>query len=145
MLSAIVWNDAYARASLAAEKQGVPLVDVLMQPPGDRPPLHWCMEAQTSRSDRLGLGEIDMEEEGEIALHLTMRVGRISTPDALTHCTAMSVLFRAQQADALPWPVGLYYDGQSLFPPDPDTTGNWVSMSLMIRYRYQDRIIRELD
>ena len=145
MLSVIIWNDAYARASLVAEKQNIPLVDVLMQPPEDRPPIHWRMEAQTSRSDRLGLGGNAMEEEGEIALHLTMRVGRISTPDALTHCTAMSILFRAQQADAQPWPEGLYYDGQSLYPPDPDTTGNWVSMSLMIRYRYQDRIIRELD
>ncbi|WP_336946886.1 hypothetical protein [Asaia sp. HN010] len=140
MLSVIVWNDAYARASLAAEKQGIPLVDVLMRPPEDRPPLHWRMEAQTSRSERFATGEEFMEEEGEIALHLTMRVGRISTPDALTHCTAMSVLFRAQLDDALPWPEGLYYDGQSLYPPDPDTTGNWISMSLMIRYRYQDRL-----
>jgi len=145
MLSAIVWNDAYARASLAAEKQNIPLVDVLLQPQENRPEIYWRIEAQTSRSDRLGLGETGMEEEGEIALHLTMRVGRISTPNALTHCTAMSVLFRAQQADALPWPEGLYYDGQSLYPPDPDTTGNWISMSLMIRYRYQDRIIRESD
>ncbi|NVN03859.1 MULTISPECIES: hypothetical protein [Asaia] len=144
MLSDTVWNDAYARASLVAEKQGLQLVDVLMQSPEDRPPLYWRMEAQASRSDRLGMGENAMEEEGEIALHLTVKVGRISTPDALTRCKAMSVLFRAPFADTPPLPEGLYYDGQSLYPPDPDTTGNWISMSLMIRYRYQDRIERPI-
>ncbi|WP_336761215.1 hypothetical protein [Asaia sp. VD9] len=140
MLSETVWNDAFARAQLVAEEQEIPLVDVLEQTQEDRPPLHWRMEAQASRSDRLGLGETAMEEEGEIALYLTMRVGRISTPDALTCCTAMSVAFRAQWASVQPWPEGLFYDGQSLYPPDSDTTGNWISMSLMIRYRYQDRL-----
>lgn len=140
MLSDTVWNDAYARASLVAEQQSMPLVDVLMQPQEERPSAYWRMETQTSRSDRIGLGESAMEEEGEIALHLTMRVGRLSTPNALTHCKAMSAIFRAELADRLPWPEGLYYDGQSLYPPDPDTTGNWISMSLIIRYRYQDRM-----
>ncbi len=139
MLSDIVWNDAYARARLVAEEQDIPLVDVLMQPPEDRPPVHWRMEAQASHSDRLGAGEDAMEEQGEIALHLTVRIGRISTPDALTYCKAMSIAFRVELPDMPQWPVGLYYDGQSLYPPDPDTTGNWATMSLMIRYRYQDR------
>lgn len=138
MLSDTVWNDAYARASRVADQQSLPLVDVLMQPAEERPDIHWRMETQTSRSDRLGLGECAMEEEGEIALHLTMRVGRISTPDALTLCKTMSIMFRAQMREDAPWPDGLFYDGQSFYPPDPDITGNWVSMSLMIRYRYQD-------
>ncbi|BAT18378.1 hypothetical protein [Asaia bogorensis] len=137
MLSDTVWNDAYARASRVADQQSLPLVDVLMQPAEERPDIHWRMETQTSRSDRLGLGESAMEEEGEIALHLTMRVSRISTPDALTLCKTMSTMFRAQMREDAPWPDGLFYDGQSLYPPDPDATGNWISMSLMIRYRYQ--------
>jgi len=141
MLSDIVWNDAYGRARLMAEQQGIPLADPLLQVQEERPPVHWRMEAQTSQSDRLGVGETAMEEEGEIALHLTMRVGKRSTPDALSLCKAMSAMFRAQLPDAPPWPEGLYYDGQSLYPPDPDTTGNWFTMSLMIQYRYQDRMI----
>lgn len=141
MLSETVWNDAYDRAQGVAEQQAVPLADVLMQQLEERPPLHWRMEAQTSRADRLGLGEDVFEDEGEIALHLTMRVGRLSTPDALTYCQAMSDVFRGQRGGATPWPEGLTYEGQTLYPPDPDTTGNWITMSLMIRYRYQDRLI----
>ncbi|CDG39725.1 MULTISPECIES: hypothetical protein [Asaia] len=137
MLSDTVWNDAYARASRVADQQSLPLVDVLMQPAEDRPDIHWLMETQTSRSDRFGLGESAMEEEDEIALHLTMRVSRISTPDALTLCKTMSTMFRAQMREDAPWPDGLFYDGQSLHPSDPDATGNCISMSLMIRYRYQ--------
>lgn len=140
MLSDIVWNDAYTRAQLVAEGQELSLVDILRQPSEDRPDLHWRMEAQTSRSDRLGLGEIAMEEEGEIALHLCARIGALSTPDALTLCKGMSTMFRARIEGVEPWPEGLFYDGQSLFPPEPDTSGNWISISLIIRYRYQDRI-----
>lgn len=140
MLSDIVWNDAYERAKRVAEEQELTLVDILLQSVEDRPSRHWRMEAQASRSDRLGCGEEAMEEEGEITLYLCTRIGELSTPDALELCTAMSAAFRIQIAGVSTWPDGLYYDGQSLFPPDPDTTGNWISIGLTIRYRYQNRI-----
>ncbi|GBQ14740.1 hypothetical protein [Swaminathania salitolerans] len=140
MLSDIVWNDAYTRAQLVAKQQGLALVDALEQQSEDRPVLFWRMEAQASQSDRLGIGEVAMEEEGELSLHLTIRAGSISTPDALSLCKGMSVMFRARLEGVQPLPDGLFYDGQSLFPPDPDTGGNWFTMTLIIQYRYQDLV-----
>ncbi|GBQ89251.1 hypothetical protein [Asaia krungthepensis] len=140
MLSDTVWNDAYHRAKKVAEEQGITLVDVLLQPEAERPALHWRMEALASHSDRLGMGEDANEEEGEIAFRLCARVGEVSTPEALELCKAMSIAFRANLEGAQPYPEGLYYDGQSLYPPEPDTTGNWISMALIVRYRFQDRI-----
>ena len=145
MLSDIVWNDAYTRAQLVAKHQGLALVDALEQQSEDRPPLFWRMEAQASQSDRLGIGEVAIEEDGEFAFHLTIRAGSISTPDALSLCKGMSVMFRAQLEGVQRLPDGLHYDGQSLFPPDPDTGGNWFTMTLIVRYRFQDRLIRESE
>ena len=141
MLSDIVWNDAYTRAQLVAKQQGLALVDALEQQSEDRPPLFWRMEAQASQSDRLGIGEVAIEEEGEFAFHLTIRAGSILTPDALSLCKGMSIMFRARLEGVQPLPDGLFYDGQSLSPPDPDTGGNWFTMTLFVRYRYQDRMI----
>ena len=145
MLSDIVWNDAYTRAQLVAKQQGLALVDALEQQSEDRPPLFWRMEAQASQSDRLGIGEEATEEEGEFAFHLTIRAGSILTPDALSLCKGMSTIFRARIEGVAPWPEGLFYEGQSLFPPDPDTGGNWFTMTLIVRYRFQDRLICESE
>lgn len=141
MLSDVVWNDAFTRAQLVAKQQGLALVDALEQQSEDRPDLFWRMEAQASQSDRFGTSEEAMEEEGEFAFHLTIRAGSILTPDALSLCKGMSVMFRAQLEGVQRLPDGLHYHGQSLSPPDPDTGGNWFTMTLFVQYCYQDRLI----
>ncbi len=57
---------------------------------------------------------------------------------AITMRKALSVAFRVPVS---PLPEGLYYDGQGFDPPDADDKGNWFRFSLMVDYRYQDRVL----
>ncbi|MFW7267539.1 hypothetical protein ACMAUO_06155 [Gluconacetobacter sp. Hr-1-5] len=142
MISPGVWNDAFARASAVCADMGIPLLDPLLQDLSDRTGPYWTMPMGAASSDRLGMGEIENEEAGQIVLVLMIPVGGLSTPDALAHCHAMSTAFRAPVGAAPKWAAGLQYDGQDSTPPDLSQSGRWYAATLMVAYRYQSQMVR---
>lgn len=146
MISATVWSDAYARASAVAARMGVRLIDPLIQTIGDLPDAFWAFPVGAASSDRMGAGDAENEETGQILLVLMIPVGAMSTPDALTHCQAMSAAFRAPVGKpSTPPPNGLVYDGQDFDPPDLNETGNRYAMTLRVAYRFQSALLRQAE
>ncbi|MFW7268832.1 hypothetical protein ACMAUO_12790 [Gluconacetobacter sp. Hr-1-5] len=143
MLSDTVWNDAYTRAKAVCECLGVDIVDPLLQDLSKREDPYWQLPMGIASSDRLGMGEPENEEEGQIVLVLMVPRGSLSTPDALEHCGAMSAAFRAPVGETpQPWAPGLFYSRQDFVPPDLDSPGNWYALTLMVSYRYQSALVQ---
>lgn len=141
MISSEVWNDAFSRAGAAATAMGLSLVDPLLQDVAARDSLYWIVPIGAASSDRMGAGEIQNEEAGQVILTLMIRKGKASTPDVLTYCQAMSAAFRAPLGiRPKDWPKGLSYYGQDFSPPDLSETGNWYAATLMISYSYQTKM-----
>lgn len=137
MTSPVVFDDAFARAKAAGAPLGLEVLDIFDQDREDHVGPWVYFEIASAAADRLGLGELVDEETGQVWLHLM--VPRLSgSRDALTMRKALSVAFRVPVS---PLPIGLYYDGQGFDPPNTDDTGNWFRFSLMVDYRYQDRVL----
>ncbi|MFT8776265.1 MAG: hypothetical protein ABF893_06350 [Gluconacetobacter liquefaciens] len=143
MLSDTVWNDAYTRATAVCGHLGVDIIDPLLQDLSKRTDPYWKIPMGIASSDRLGMGETENEEDGQIILVLMVPKGSMSTPDALEHCGAMSAAFRAPVGDTpQPWPSGLFYGRQDFVPPDIDEPGNWYALTLMVSYKYQSALVQ---
>ncbi|GFE98056.1 hypothetical protein [Gluconobacter sp. Gdi] len=137
MTSPVVFDDAFARAKAAAAPLGLEVLDIFDQDREDHVSPWVYFEIASASADRLGLGEIVDEETGQVWLHLM--VPRLSgSRDAIVTRKALSVAFRVPVS---PLPEGLYYDGQGFDPPDADEKGNWFRFSMMVDYRYQDRVL----
>lgn len=137
MTSPVVFDDAFARAKAAGAPLGLEVLDIFDQDREDHVGPWVYFEIASAAADRLGLGEIVDEETGQVWLHLM--VPRLSgSLSAITMRKALSVAFRVPVS---PLPIGLYYDGQGFDPPNADDTGNWFRFSLMVDYRYQDRVL----
>ena len=137
MTSPVVFDDAFARAKTAGAPLGLEVLDIFDQDREDHVGPWVYFEIASAAADRLGLGEIVDEETGQVWLHLM--VPRLSgSLSAITMRKALSVAFRVP---VTPVPIGLYYDGQGFDPPNADDVGNWFRFSLMVDYRYQDRVL----
>jgi len=137
MTSPVVWQDAFDRAKAAGVALGLTVLDALEQQRTKPDGPYVLFEVASAAADRLGVGEIVDEETGQIWLHLMVESGS-GALSAITLRKALSVAFRVPVS---PLPEGLYYDGQGFDPPDADDTGNWFRFSLMVDYRYQDRVL----
>ena len=137
MTSPVVWQDAFDRAKAAGAALGLTVLDALEQQRTTPDGPYVLFEVASAAADRLGAGEIVDEETGQIWLHLMVESGS-GALSAITLRKALSVAFRVPVS---PLPEGLYYDGQGFDPPDADDTGNWFRFSLMVDYRYQDRVL----
>ncbi|MGO2958665.1 MAG: hypothetical protein ACTIDN_06460 [Acetobacter sp.] len=141
MTSETAWNDAFARAQSVCQGAGLQLIDPLIASVDGRPDCYWVLDIASATADRLGMGEAEQEETGQIMLHLMVRrASGINTPTALSHLKSMSNAFRAGKTGLTPqdWPSGLFYRGQSTNPPNLDDAGNWYVFTLMVDYTYQD-------
>ncbi|MFT9093927.1 MAG: hypothetical protein ABF459_02165 [Gluconobacter cerinus] len=137
MTSPVVWQDAFDRAKAAGGALGLTVLDALEQQRTTPDGPYVLFEVASAAADRLGAGEIVDEETGQIWLHLMVESGS-GALSAITLRKALSVAFRVPVS---PLPIGLYYDGQGFDPPNADDTGNWFRFSLMVDYRYQDRVL----
>ncbi|MBS1035390.1 hypothetical protein [Gluconobacter cerinus] len=137
MTSPVVFDDAFARAKAAGAPLGLEVLDIFDQDREDHVGPWVYFEIASAAADRLGLGEIVDEETGQVWLHLMVPRLSGSLP-AITMRKALSVAFRVP---VTPVPIGLYYDGQGFDPPNADDVGNWFRFSLMVDYRYQDRVL----
>lgn len=137
MTSPVVWQDALDRAKAAGATLGLTVLDALEQQRTTPDGPYVLFEVASAAADRLGVGEIVDEETGQIWLHLMVESGS-GALSAITMRKALSVAFRVPVS---PLPIGLYYDGQGSDPPNADDIGNWFRFSLMVDYRYQDRVL----
>ncbi|MFT8951720.1 MAG: hypothetical protein ABF979_05535 [Gluconobacter sp.] len=137
MTSPVVWQDAFDRAKAAGVALGLTVLDALEQQRTTPDGPFVLFEVASASADRFGAGEIVDEETGQIWLHLMVESGS-GALSAITMRKALSVAFRVPVS---PLPEGLYYDGQGFDPPDADEKGNWFRFSLMVDYRYQDRVL----
>ncbi len=137
MTSPVVWQDAFDRAKAAGSALGLTVLDALEQQRTTPDGPFVLFEVASASADRFGAGEIVDEETGQIWLHLMVESGS-GALSAITMRKALSVAFRVPVS---PLPEGLYYDGQGFDPPDADEKGNWFRFSLMVDYRYQDRVL----
>ncbi|WP_317215810.1 hypothetical protein [Gluconobacter sp. GP1] len=137
MTSPVVWQDAFDRAKAAGVALGLTVLDALEQQRTTPDGPFVLFEVASASADRFGAGEIVDEETGQIWLHLMVESGS-GALSAITMRKALSVAFRVPVS---PLPEGLYYDGQGFDPPDADDKGNWFRFSLMVDYRYQDRVL----
>ncbi|MBM3096910.1 hypothetical protein JRX38_02545 [Gluconobacter cerinus] len=137
MTSPVVWQDAFDRAKTAGAALGLTVLDALEQQRTTPDGPFVLFEVASASADRFGVGEIVDEETGQIWLHLMVESGS----GALSAITLRKVLSVAFRVPVSPLPEGLYYDGQGFDPPDADDKGNWFRFSLMVDYRYQDRVL----
>ncbi|BAI00132.1 hypothetical protein [Acetobacter pasteurianus] len=140
MPSEIVWNDAYARASAVAEKQGLPIGDPLTWDFSSNQEAFAALDLASSSIERLELGDQQAQESGQICIMLWIPQGKMNTPTVLSIMNAFEATFRTEPVDPNKrWPAGLFYDGQNYTPPSfLGQTGNWYVATLMVDYRWQN-------